>query len=57
MVTLVHLALITAIDVKFLVLDEPTLGLDIITCKRFLSHLTNNFFDKNKTIIIWTHKI
>ena len=57
MVTQVHLALITAIDVKLLVLDEPTLGLDIITCKRFLSHLTNNFFDKDKTIIITTHQI
>lgn len=57
MVTQVHLAIITAIDVKLLVLDEPTLGLDIITCKRFLSSLTNDFFNKDKTIIITTHQI
>lgn len=57
MVTQLHLALITAIDVPLLILDEPTLGLDIITRKRFLKHLTENFFSENKTIIITTHQV
>ena len=57
MVAQLHLALITAIDVPLLILDEPTLGLDIITRKRFLKHLSENFFNENKTIIITTHQV
>tara|TARA_A100001015_G_scaffold146759_1_gene162674 strand:+ start:6552 stop:7430 length:879 start_codon:yes stop_codon:yes gene_type:complete len=57
MLAQLHIALITAIDAKILVLDEPTLGLDIITRKKFLQHLTDEFFDEDKTIIISTHQI
>ena len=57
MVTQLHLALITAIDVPLLILDEPTLGLDILTQKIFMKHLTDNFFSKDKTIIITTHQV
>ena len=57
MVTQLHLALITSIDVPLLILDEPTLGLDIITRKRFLDHLINDFFNEHRTIIITTHQV
>jgi ABC-2 type transport system ATP-binding protein len=57
MLAQLHIALITAIDAKILVLDEPTLGLDIITRKKFLQHLTDEFFNEERTIIISTHQI
>lgn len=57
MVTQLHLALIMAIDTKLLVLDEPTLGLDIIYRKRFYDTLLNDYYDENRTIIITTHQV
>jgi ABC-2 type transport system ATP-binding protein len=51
-----HLALVMAIDAKLLVLDEPTLGLDIMWRKQFYQHLLEDYFDENKTIIITTHQ-
>ncbi len=57
MVAQLHLALIMAIDAKLLVLDEPTLGLDIIYRKNFYAALINDYFDEDKTIIITTHQV
>ena len=57
MVVQLHLALVMAIDVKLLVLDEPTLGLDILYRKQFYQHLVEDYFDENKTILITTHQI
>lgn len=57
MVVQLHLALIMAVDAKLLVLDEPTLGLDIIYRKQFYRSLLEDYFDANKTIIITTHQI
>jgi len=57
MVTQLHLALIMAIDSKLLVLDEPTLGLDIIYRKQFYETLLNDYYDAQKTIIITTHQV
>ena len=57
MVTQLHLALVMAIDVQLLVLDEPTLGLDIIYRKEFYDRLLNDFYDGNRTIIISTHQV
>jgi ABC-2 type transport system ATP-binding protein len=57
MVTQLHLALIMAIDSKLLVLDEPTLGLDIIFRKQFYESLLNDFYDAEKTILITTHQV
>jgi ABC-2 type transport system ATP-binding protein len=57
MVTQLHLALIMAIDSKLLVLDEPTLGLDIIYRKRFYESLLNDYYDEQKTILITTHQV
>ena len=57
MVAQLHLALVMAIDVKVLVLDEPTLGLDIIYRKEFYQTLLNDYFDQEKTIIITTHQV
>jgi ABC-2 type transport system ATP-binding protein len=57
MVTQLHLALIMAIDAKLLVLDEPTLGLDIIYRKKFYETLLNDYFDKNRTILVTTHQV
>jgi len=57
MVTQVHLALILAIDAKVLILDEPTLGLDILTRRQFYTHLLEDFYDENKCIIVTTHQI
>ncbi len=57
MVTQLHLALVMAIDVPLLVLDEPTLGLDILYRKNFYKNLLNDYFDENKTILITTHQV
>ena len=57
MVTQLHLSIITAIDAKLLVLDEPTIGLDIIFRKEFYSNLLNDYFDEDRTIIITTHQV
>jgi len=57
MVTQLHLALIMAIDSKLLVLDEPTLGLDIIYRKQFYERLLNDYYDAQKTIVITTHQV
>ncbi len=52
-----HLALVMAIDAKLLVLDEPTLGLDILYRKSFYDSLLNDYFDQNRTIIVSTHQV
>jgi ABC-2 type transport system ATP-binding protein len=57
MVTQLHLSIITAVDAKLLVLDEPTLGLDIIFRKDFYSNLLNDYFDGERTILITTHQV
>ena len=57
MVTQLHLSIITAIDAKLLVLDEPTLGLDIIFRKEFYGNILNDYFDEERTIIITTHQV
>jgi len=57
MVTQLHLALILAIDAKVLILDEPTLGLDILTRRQFYSHLLEDFYNEDKCIVITTHQI
>ncbi len=57
MVTQLHLALVMAIDAKLLVLDEPTLGLDIIYRKSFYDTLLNDYFDKSRTIVVTTHQV
>src|SRR4051812_38288743 len=57
MVTQLHLALVMAIDAKLLVLDEPTLGLDILYRKQFYDSLLNDYFDRNRTIIVTTHQV
>jgi ABC-2 type transport system ATP-binding protein len=57
MVTQLHLALILAVDAKILVLDEPTLGLDILTRRQFYTHLLEDFYDEHKCIIVTTHQI
>jgi len=57
MVVQLHLALVMAIDAKLLVLDEPTLGLDILYRKQFYQNLLEDYFDEQKTIVITTHQI
>jgi len=57
MVVQLHLALVMAIDAKLLVLDEPTLGLDILFRKQFYDSLLNNYFDATRTIIVTTHQV
>jgi len=57
MVTQLHLALIMAIDAKLLVLDEPTLGLDILYRKQFYDSLLNDYFDRTRTIVVTTHQV
>ena len=57
MVTQLHLALILAIDAKLLVLDEPTLGLDLLYRRAFYDTLLNDYFDKERTIVITTHQV
>ncbi len=57
MVTQLHLALVMAIDAKLLVLDEPTLGLDILMRKQFYETLLNEYFDQQRTILVTTHQV
>lgn len=57
MVSQLHLALIMAIDARLLVLDEPTLGLDILYRKQFYSALLNDYFDEQRTILVTTHQV
>jgi ABC-2 type transport system ATP-binding protein len=57
MIVQLHLALVMAIDAKLLVLDEPTLGLDILYRKQFYQRLLEEYFDENKTIIVTTHQV
>ena len=57
MVTQLHLALVMAIDARLLVLDEPTLGLDILYRKEFYGSLLNDYFDEDRTILVTTHRV
>ena len=57
MIVQLHLAIVMAIDAKLLILDEPTLGLDILYRKQFYQHLLEDYFDENKTIIVTTHQV
>jgi ABC-2 type transport system ATP-binding protein len=57
MVAQLHLALVMAIDAKLLVLDEPTLGLDILYRKQFYDSLLNDYFDRRRTIVVTTHQV
>jgi ABC-2 type transport system ATP-binding protein len=57
MVTQLHLALVMAIDAKLLMLDEPTLGLDILYRKQFYDSLLNDYFDRGRTIVVATHQV
>src|SRR5579863_1210475 len=57
MVTQLHLALVMAIDARLLVLDEPTLGLDILFRKQFYDSLLNDYYDRSRTILVTTHQV
>src|SRR2546423_307493 len=57
MVAQLHLAIVMAIDAKLLVLDEPTLGLDILYRKQFYDSLLNDYFDRSRTIVVTTHQV
>jgi ABC-2 type transport system ATP-binding protein len=57
MVAQLHLALIMAVDAKLLVLDEPTLGLDLLYRKQFYDTLLNDYFDNSRTIVVTTHQV
>ena len=57
MVAQLHLALVMAVDAKLLVLDEPTLGLDILYRKQFYDSLLNDYFDQTRTILVTTHQV
>ena len=57
MITQLHLSIIMAIDAKLLVLDEPTIGLDILFRKEFYTTILNDYFDEQRTIIITTHQV
>src|SRR5438309_9250179 len=57
MVTQLHLALVMSVDAKLLVLDEPTLGLDILFRKRFYDSLLDDYFDRSRTIVVTTHQV
>jgi ABC-2 type transport system ATP-binding protein len=57
MVAQLHLALVMAIDARLLVLDEPTLGLDILYRKKFYDSLLNDYFDRSRTILVTTHQV
>ena len=57
MVVQLHLSLIMAIDARLLVLDEPTLGLDIVFRKQFFDSLLNDYFDRSRTVVVATHQV
>ena len=57
MVVQLHLALVMAIDARLLVLDEPTLGLDLLYRKQFYDSLLNDYFDRSRTIVVTTHQV
>ena len=57
MITQLHLALVMAVDAKLLLLDEPTLGLDILYRKQFYDSLLNDYYDGNRTIVFTTHQV
>jgi len=57
MVAQLHLALVMAIDARLLVLDEPTLGLDILFRKQFYDSLLNDYYDRSRTIVVTTHQV
>ena len=57
MVTQLHLAVVMAIDARLLVLDEPTLGLDILYRKQFYDSLLNDYYDRSRTILVTTHQV
>jgi ABC-2 type transport system ATP-binding protein len=57
MVTQLHLAVVMAIDARLLILDEPTLGLDILYRKQFYDSLLNDYYDRNRTIVVATHQV
>lgn len=57
MIVQLHLALVMAIDARLLVLDEPTLGLDILYRKQFYQHLLEDYFDEHRTILVTTHQV
>jgi ABC-2 type transport system ATP-binding protein len=57
MVTQLHLALVMAMDTRLLVLDEPTLGLDILYRKQFYDSLLNDYYDRHRTIVLTTHQV
>src|SRR6201997_802789 len=57
MIAQLHLAIIMAIDARLLVLDEPTLGLDILYRKQFYDSLLNDYFDRSRTIVVTTHQV
>src|SRR5271169_1817077 len=57
MVTQLHLAVVMAVDARLLVLDEPTLGLDILYRKQFYDSLLNDYFDRSRTIVVTTHQV
>src|SRR5450755_452266 len=57
MVAQLHLALVMAIDARLLVMDEPTLGLDILYRKQFYDSLLNDYFDRSRTIVVTTHQV
>jgi ABC-2 type transport system ATP-binding protein len=57
MVAQLHLAIVMAIDARLLVLDEPTLGLDLLYRKQFYDSLLNDYFDRNRTIVVTTHQV